>query len=293
MLGSMKPCVTPTVDKYMPRITFEKFREGAIMKKFLLFSAAFLFLTASIASARTYSKTEVKTFDISADGKVAIDNVNGSIKVEPWDKNQVMLEATKTVRADDQEEADEYFDRLRIEIDNDKDYLEIRTHYPHEGWGGFWSWLFHGGSRYGGVEYVLKVPKSIHLEAGTTNGNVEISGVVGGVRGSSTNGEVNMDDVGGPVEGSTTNGNVNVTISSGSQFKDIRLSTTNGSIGLSCPEDINADVSAHTTNGSISSEFPITVQGGFGSKSLDGRINKGGSHIDLHTTNGSIEINKR
>ncbi len=263
------------------------------MKKFVLLSPALILLVFSIASARTYSKTEVQTFDISPNGKVVIDNVNGAIKVEPWDKNQVMLEAIKTVRADDQEEADEYFGRLRIEIDNGKDYLEIRTHYPHEGWGGFWSWLFHGGSRYGGVEYVLKVPKSIHLEAGTTNGNVEISGVVGGIRGSSTNGQVSMDDVGGAVEGSTTNGNVDVSISDKVQFEDIRLSTTNGSIELKCPEDISADVSAHTTNGSISSEFPITVQGGFGRKSLDGRINKGGSRIDLHTTNGSIEINKR
>ena len=263
------------------------------MKKFVLLSSTLFLLAFAAASARTYSKTEVKTFDISPDGKIVIGNVNGSIKVEPWDKNQVMLETTKTVRADDQEEADEYFGRLRVEIDNDNDYLEIRTRYPHEGWGGFFSWLFHGGSRYGGVEYVLKVPRSIHLEAGTTNGNVEISGVVGGVRGSSTNGQVNMDDVGGSVEGSTTNGNVNVTISSKVQFEDIRLSTTNGSIDLSCPEDINADVSAHTTNGSVRSEFPITIQGGFGRKSLDGRINKGGSHIDLHTTNGSIEINKQ
>ncbi len=263
------------------------------MKKFTLFSAALFLMACATASTRTYSKTEVKTFDISPDGKVVIGNVNGSVKVETWDKNQVMLEATKTVRADDQEEADEYFGRLRIEIDHEKDYLEIRTHYPHDGWGGFWSWLFHGGSRYGGVEYVLKVPKTITLDAGTTNGNVEVNDVIGGVRGSSTNGQVNMEGVGGPVEGSTTNGNVNVTISSGVEFESIRLSTTNGSIELNCPENINADVSAHTTNGSVSSEFPITVQGSFGGKSLDGRINNGGNRIDLHTTNGSIEINKR
>lgn len=151
------------------------------MRKFVLLTAGFFLLAISAASARTYSKTEVKTFDISPDGKVVIDNVNGSIKVESWDKNQVMLQATKTVKADDQDEANDYFDQLRVEIDNEKDYLEIHTHYPHDGRDGFWDWLFHGGSRYVGVEYVLKVPKTVKLEAGSTNGNVQVSSVIGGV----------------------------------------------------------------------------------------------------------------
>ncbi len=263
------------------------------MKKFALISAAFFLLAASFASARTYTKTEVKTFDISANGKVSIDNTNGSIKVESWDKDQVMLQSTKTVRASDQDEADEYFQDLRVEIENGKDYVEIHTHYPHDGWGGFWSWLFNGGSRYGGVEYVLKVPKTIKIESGTTNGNVEVNSVLGGVNASSTNGQIELNDVGGLVDGSTTNGNVTATISGAVDFRELRLSTTNGSIDVTCPEDINADVSAHTTNGSITSEFPVTIQGSFNNKSFEGRINKGGSKISLHTTNGGIEINKK
>jgi DUF4097 and DUF4098 domain-containing protein YvlB len=263
------------------------------MKKVALLAAVFFLLAISAASAKTYSKTEIKTFDISPNGRVVIHNVNGSIKVESWDKDQVMLQATKTVRADDQEEADEYFDRLMIEIDNEKDYLEIRTHYPHDDWNGFWNWLFHGGSRYGGVEYILKVPKGINLEAQTTNGNLDIASVIGGVKAGSTNGQVNMDNVGGDINGSTTNGNISAMLSKDVEFKGLKLTTTNGSIDISCPEDMNADVSAHTTNGSISTEFPVTMQGNFGNKSFEGKINKGGNRIYLHTTNGSIEINKR
>jgi len=263
------------------------------MKRFVLLAAAFFLLGSSNSIARTYSKTEVKTFDISPTGKVVVENVNGSIKVESWDKDQVMVEATKTVRADDQEEANDYFDRLRVEIKSEKDYLEIHTHYPHEGWNGFWSWLFHGGSTYEGVEYVVKVPKSINLDAGTTNGSVEVSSVVGGVRAGSTNGQINLNDVGGAVDASSTNGDVSATISGEVAFGDLKLSTTNGSINVTCPENINADVSAHTTNGSISSEFPVTIQGSFNNKSFEGKINKGGNRIYLHTTNGGIEINKR
>jgi len=263
------------------------------MKKLFLLSTSFFLLAVTTVSARTYSKTEVKTFEISPNGRVVVHNVNGLIKVESWDKDQVMLEITKTVRADDQEEAEEYFDQLRVEIDNETDYLEVRTHYPHEGWEGLWNLLFHGGSRYGGVEYVLKVPKGINLEAETTNGNVDVDSVIGGVKAGSTNGQLHMEDVGGAVDGSTTNGNISAILSKEVDFKGIKLATTNGSINVSCPENINADVSAHTTNGSISTEFPVTIQGKFGNKSFEGKINKGGSRIYLHTTNGSIEINKR
>lgn len=263
------------------------------MKRIIPWIILFSISAISIASAKTYSKTEVKTFNISPNGKVVVENVNGAIRVESWDKDQVLLEATKTVRADDQEEADEYFDRLRIDIDSGDDYVEIHTRYPHEGWGGFWDWLFHGGSKYVNVEYVLKVPSTVKLDAQSTNGNVEVHSVTGSVRASSTNGRLTLEDVGGMIDGSTTNGSITATVSDAVKFGELKLQTTNGSIKAYCPEDINADVYAHTTNGSIQTEFPVTVQGSFSNKSLEGRINKGGNRIYLHTTNGSIEINKR
>ncbi len=279
--------------------------------RFISWSVGFFLLAFSTAFASTFSKTEVKTFDISPSGKVTVENVNGSIKVESWEKNQVMLEITKTVKADDQEEADDYFDKVRVEIDNGSDYLDVRTHYPNNEWGGFWHWLFHGGSGNANVEYVLKVPSTIKLDAGSTNGNIEIHSVTGGVKASSTNGNVeihtatggveanstngwlNLDDVGGKVDGSTTNGGITAAISDAVGLHELKLETTNGSIKVYCSQDLNADVSAHTTNGSIHTDFPVTIQGDFDRKSFEGKINKGGTPIYLHTTNGSIEINKR
>ena len=282
------------------------------MKRFTSWLAAFFILGFSAASAKTFSKTEVKTFDISPNGKVVLENVNGNIKVESWNKNQVMVQVTKTVKADDQEDANEYFGRVGIEIVNEKDYLEIHTHYPNgEGWEGFWHWLFQGGSRNPNVDYVMKVPSTIKLDAGSTNGNVEIHSIAGGVEASSTNGNVevhsatgvvkasstngwlNFDSVGGEIEGSTTNGGITAAISDSTGFQGLRLETTNGSIKIFCPEDLNANVSAHTTNGSIETQLPVMVQGEFGRKNFEGKINKGGAPIDLRTTNGSIQINKR
>ncbi len=251
-----------------------------------------LFVLISTASAEKFSRTETKFFTISPKGKVTVENVNGSIKVEAWDKNQVSLEITKTVKASDSEEADEYFGDLRVDIESGSDFLEVKTHYPHDFGGGFFYWLFHGGSWYGGVEYVLKVPAGVRLDAGSTNGSVTVRAVVGKVKAHSTNGRIELQDVGGEVEGSTTNGGITARVSDTVQFKELKLETTNGGISVYCPEGINADVYAHTTNGGIHTDFPITINGHFSGKSLEGQINNGGHEMYLQTTNGGISIYK-
>ncbi len=262
------------------------------MKRIFVGLILCMFAFISSASAEKFSRTETKFFKISPKGHVVVENVNGPIKVEAWDKPQVSLEITKTVRASDSQEAEEYFADLRVDIKTGDDFLEVKTHYPHE-WGeGLLDWLFHGGSRYGGVEYVLKVPETASIDVGSTNGSIKVREVTGEVKAHSTNGRIDLEDVGGVVDGSTTNGGITARISEGVEFQELRLGTTNGGITVYCPEDINADVSAHTTNGGIHTDFPITIQGHFNSKSLEGKINRGGNEMRLHTTNGGISIYK-
>lgn len=251
-----------------------------------------LFVFASTASAEKFSRTETKFFTISPTGKVTVENVNGSIKVEAWDKNQVSLEVTKTVRASDSEEAEEYFADLRVDITSGDDFLYVKTHYPHEFGRGFWSWLFHGGSRYGSVEYVLKVPSTVRLDVGSTNGSIRVREVTGSVAAHSTNGRIDLEDVGGDVHGTTTNGSITARMSDKAEFHEMELGTTNGGITVYCPEGIDADVYAHTTNGGIHTDFPITIEGHFNGRRLEGKINNGGNVMNLHTTNGGISIYK-
>ena len=262
------------------------------MRKLATKSFLLILFFSAFAFAETYSKTEVKIFRISPSGKIVVDNVNGFIKVKSWDKDQVSLEITKTVRADDQEEADKYFNRLDVEIESSDDYLKVHTHYPHDMGDGFFDWLFRGGSRYVNVEYVLRVPATVALDLESTNGSIEVKSVSGNVKAQSTNGRLNLDGVTGMIDASTTNGGITAKIIDADKFEGMKLRTTNGGIKIYCPKEINADVYAHTTNGGIESDFPITVRGEIGRRSLSGKINSGGKEIYLHTTNGGIEINK-
>ena len=70
----------------------------------------------------------------------------------------------------------------------------------------------------------------------------------------------------------------------------MNFSSTNGSINLYFPEDINADIKARTTNGSINCDLNITEQYSHSKKKMDIVVNDGGTYIYVKTTNGSINI---
>jgi len=87
---------------------------------------------------------------------------------------------------------------------------------------------------------VLKLKGDFNwLEASTTNGGLEISGV---------RGKINLR---------TTNGSIKAELDELSA--DFSARTTNGSIRLALGQEANARFIARTTNGSIKVEYPVTV----------------------------------
>ena len=76
------------------------------------------------------------------------------------------------------------------------------------------------------------------------------------------NGGVNLKRVGGYVRGGTTNGGLNIELS-GERWdgEALDVSTTNGGVNLSIPENYSARLETGTVNGRVNVDFPVTVQG--------------------------------
>jgi hypothetical protein len=73
---------------------------------------------------------------------------------------------------------------------------------------------------------------------------------------------------------------------------DIHATTSNSSITLRLPADLQAQVKAHTSNSSITTDFDVAASGTISKHDLEGRIGGGGPVIDVSTSNGSIKILK-
>ena len=239
--------------------------------------SAGLLLTGCIGGdfGMPFQKTVDETRPLAANGEFDLENTNGSVRLATWDEPRVRIEAVKHARSE------RALDELRIEIVGEGDRLSVRTRYPRP--------RFLGGA--GRVDYRVSVPRGARVRVGNVNGRVEVDGVEGAVKAATVNGSVDVAHAGGEVEASAVNGSVDVALVRVAPGGRSRLSTTNGSVGLTLPRDANADVEAHTVNGSVSCDFDL-ADSHKSRRKLEGRIGTGGARFELGTVNGSARIDR-
>jgi DUF4097 and DUF4098 domain-containing protein YvlB len=73
---------------------------------------------------------------------------------------------------------------------------------------------------------------------------------------------------------------------------ETEFTTVNGSVNVTLPASLGAEVEASTVNGSIDSDFPLLVHGKISPRKITGTIGSGGRELKLTTVNGSIRIRK-
>lgn len=151
------------------------------------------------------------------------------------------------------------------------------------------------------------------VKASSVSGNVSVSQVAGDVRASSVSGRVEMLDVTGDVESESVSGRISIT---GARSKYVRAGTVSGriayagtfdpsgtyefkshsgSLWLSLPANVGAQVMLETFSGSIDSDFPVTLQptsAGRSTRNIEFRIGDGRSRIVAETFSGQIKLQR-
>jgi len=161
------------------------------------------------------------------------------------------------------------------------------------------------------IRVELHVPRESDLDIKTSDGNVKIDSVRGNLQLETKDGDVRVRDAEGLVHANTGDGNVNVngrfdtvSLRTGDGNIDADLSpgstpqfgwmlrTGDGNLRLRLPESIGVDIDAQSGDGRVSLDFPITVSGSRGENSVRGKINGGGTAIELRTGDGDIRVEK-
>ena len=221
-----------------------------------------------------------RRYPLAPGGEVHIGNTNGRIEVVGVDGSEVEVRAERIARAATDAGARELLPRISITDEATPDRVSLETDRI--------SGLLIGASFE--VRYHVRAPKTASLDLTNTNGSVSVTGLSGKVLARTTNGSVAAHDVTGAVEARSTNGSVSVDLASLGRDL-VSMQTTNGGITLSLPERAKADVRASWTNGgiNISPDLKIAVTEQSRRK-FEGRLNGGGTPIELHTTNGGIRV---
>lgn len=142
------------------------------------------------------------------------------------------------------------------------------------------------------VEFTVKVPAGVKLNARTVNGGVRIGDVDSDVDASSVNGSINVAST-GLVKAETVNGSIEASMGRADWTGKLDFETVNGSITLDLPADLSADVDAETVNGRIDVDFPLSGNVHKTKRELRGTIGGGGRSLELETVNGSISLRRR
>ena len=222
-----------------------------------------------------------KTYPLSPQGRIEIDNLDGAVHISTWDRNEVQVDAIKTARTK------ERLDEAKIEIEADANRISIRTHYPGDDHT-FWHDGRHNDPA--NVEYTLTVPRQARLDKiELVNGALDLRGMAGEVHASCVNGSIHARELQGPAELNTVNGGLDAQVEI--PASRLKFSSVNGGVRVTLPSDASADINASTMSGSISNDFGLSeVRHQFVGRSLHGELGGGSSHIEVSTVNGSIEI---
>jgi hypothetical protein len=235
-----------------------------------------ILVLALVSAAPGFAKSKDfnQSYPLQPGGTFELQNVNGPVQVEGWDRNVIEIHAVKIAK---KKESD--LDRVSIEVDAKPNDVSVVTRYPQ-----------NEGVEVA-VEYTIRVPHGARVEhIGTVNGTVKIAGVESVEELRTVNGNIEVYEGGGSVHAHTTNGNVHVELSRFPEEKGMAAETTNGSVLLAVPQDTQADLEARSLNGNFYSELPFLQETASRPREMRGKFGKGGAPIRLNTVNGGIRI---
>src|SRR2546423_14453352 len=131
-----------------------------LRRAFCLTALLVAVLGLSAASCFAITKEFNQSYPLQPGGAFELQNVNGTVDVQGWDRDTIEIHAVKTAK---QKESD--LELVSIEVDARPGVVSVATRYPQN----------EGVEVV--VEYTVRVPHCAHVDhLGTVNGTLRVSG---------------------------------------------------------------------------------------------------------------------
>ena len=255
-------------------------------------SASVPVATNAVANQTASSSDEFRWSGRLAAGRtIEVKGVNGDVRAEASQGNEVEVTAVKTGRRSDPK-------TVEIRVVEHEGGVTICAVYPNADSsrpnncapdeGG------HMNVNNNDVEVAFKVrvPQGVRFSGRTVNGGIETGALGSDVDAKTVNGSIKVSAA-GIARAKTVNGSITATLGRADWNGLLDFKTVNGTITLDLPSDMSTEVKAETLNGDISTDFPMTIQGRVSRRHLNGTIGSGGGReLSLKTVNGSIRLRR-
>lgn len=244
--------------------------------KFLSFFAALSFASLAFAADAPVTEAFSHTYALNANGTVHLENVNGTVDVIGWEKNEVSVEAVKSApTAED-------LARIHIKIESAPERLSITSEYDKK-------WYLVGSWR-GEVKYTVHVPAGATLgEISVINADLSLREVKGPVFLKTLNGRIEATGVAAKGRFETINGSIVVHYAQLAGVDTISLRTVNGECSLTLPKGSAFSLNSKSVNGGVRTDGALKIEK-TGLGRFVGRTGEGGPAIDFESVNGALAI---
>src|SRR5579862_6766690 len=161
---------------------------------------------------------------------------------------------------------------------------------------------------FGGGNIQIQVPVATSVTVNTINNGVSVESISGEIEVESVNGGVSVTNSSGSVVATSMNGKVTVALDKVAPGKAMSFSTMNGTIDVTLPADIKANLKMKVDNGDVYTDFDVKLTNDKfdttetntgkgirirGDKTTYGTINGGGPEMQFATFNGRVLIHKK
>ena len=241
--------------------------------------------------------------DPAKPGTVEVSLINGGITVTGYEGKEVYIEGTNLLETlvparkhgkGQGNAAACPSGAFGIEVEEKNNRMEIDT-----------------GSWASTVQLTLRVPFKTSLKLSCiNNGDIKVEGVEGDLDVNNINGAIDLNNVSGSVVANALNQDLNVVFVRVDPAKSMSFSSMNGSIDVTFPAVVKADVRLNNQMGEIYTDFDVQLKektekteenerdhGGKFKIKVDrvftGQINGGGPEYEFKNFNGDIYIRKK
>jgi Toastrack DUF4097 len=221
--------------------------------------------------------TEEKTYDLAKDARLVFESPQSNVRISGWDEPRVSVVVTKLVHDPSEDEAARIAGEVELRFD-DRDSVGSSVSREAEDSGSLGpqrarlSLVSSGNPQRVDVDVELRIPRATALTV-RNRGRVEISDLSGGVEIATTDENVEVWNVTGGIKAKTRHGSMRVDNASGS----VDLQNHDGEIRVT---NLTGDLHAETSHGAIQAE------------GISGRVSLGNAHGSIHVSGvgGAVEI---
>lgn len=267
------------------------------------------------AQQKTFKETinkEISFENRSAESYLDVENLNGSITVEGYDGNTILLTVQKSISANSTEKLELGKQEIGIKILKEGNKIIIYPQVPNMEYrdGRFTNINHNSWTEFEydhNLDFNLKIPRNIKVKVGAINqGEVLVKNTKGSfIEARNINGGIVLENITGMTKVHCINGEVSISYAE-NPTQPSTYYALNGDINITYQNNLSADIAFKSMNGELFTDFDIVKQFMRTTKDESNKkntkyryeakpvvqIGNGGMAFDFETLNGDVIIKK-